>query len=236
MTGFNLDKNGNFRFTLNIYSQLLIDKKMTNGDWVNAREIFLGLTYKGKLVVKETKPGEKVLLIVSKNAEVSNVKILDENQEEVVVEQMMITSGLNVQFEQVISLMKPYEIPLKNPPTPKEVECLGFKLTDLNVGFKKGYMEIGCGYKTVDVPSDPKTCESFMNALRNGPSEIMDMADKFVKNPEEFLSEMDIDLPTPPDRTRKQMPNKKKEAADEAEAKEEVIDVDNIAKTQTDEL
>jgi len=97
VTGFNLDKNGNFRFTLNIYSQLLIDKSMKmNKNWVNVREIFLGLTYKGKLVVKETKPGEKTLLLVSKSAEVSNVKILNEEGEEVVVEQMMITSGLNV--------------------------------------------------------------------------------------------------------------------------------------------
>jgi hypothetical protein len=49
MTGFALDKNGNFRFTLNIYAQILVDK--TETEKVNEREIFLGLTYKGKLVV-----------------------------------------------------------------------------------------------------------------------------------------------------------------------------------------
>jgi len=58
----------------------------------------------------------------------------------------MITSGLNVQFEQMISMMKPKEIPLRNPPTPKEIECLGFKLSNLTVDFKKGYIEFGCGY------------------------------------------------------------------------------------------
>lgn len=85
VTGFNQDKNGNFRFTFNVYAQILID--VTGGKkWVNAREIFLGLTYKGKFVVKETRPGEKKLLIVSKSAEVSNAKILKEEGEESVVE------------------------------------------------------------------------------------------------------------------------------------------------------
>merc|ERR1712127_269346 len=163
--------------------------------------------------VKENKLGEKTLLIVSKSAEVSNVKILDEDGEEVIVEQMMITSGMNVQFEQAISMLKPYEIPLKNPPTPKEVECLGFKLSDLNVSFKKGYMEVGCGYKPVKSPIDPATCESFMDALRNGPSEIMDMADKLVKNPEEFLGNMD--MPERDEkRQRKPMPDKVKKVAE----------------------
>lgn len=170
-----MDKNGNFRFTFNIFAQILVDKSGQK-TWVNAREIYLGLTYKGKLVVKETRPGEKTLLIVSKSAEVSNVKILNEQGEEVVVEQMMITSGLNVQFEQMISMMKPKEFPLKNPPTPKEIECLGFKLTDVTLDFKKGFMEMGCGYKVVDTPSDPDVCDKFMDALRNGPSEMMNMA------------------------------------------------------------
>lgn len=39
------------------------------------------------------------------------------------------------------------EIPLKNPPSPKELECLGFKLGEMDLNFKKGYMEITFGYK-----------------------------------------------------------------------------------------
>lgn len=52
VTGFNLDKNGNFRFTFNIYAQILVDTT-GNKNWVNEREVFLGLTYKGKFVVKD---------------------------------------------------------------------------------------------------------------------------------------------------------------------------------------
>lgn len=158
VTGFSQDKNGNFRFTFNIYGQILIDTT-GNKDYKSVREVFLGLAYKGKFVVKEDRPGEKKLLIVSKSAEVSNVKILQEEGEESVVEQMMITSFMNVQFEQMISAMPPYEFSLKNPPSPKEIECLGFKLSDVTLDFKKGYMQLGCGYKKVNVPSDPQTCE-----------------------------------------------------------------------------
>lgn len=189
VTGFNLDKNGNFRFTFNVYAQLLVD--MTgNQEWVNAREIFLGLTYKGKFVVKETKQGDKKLLIVSKSAEISNVKILKEDGEESVVEQMMITSFMNVQFEQLITAVPPKEFSLKNPPNPKEIECLGFKLSDVTIDFKKGYMQLGCGYKKVNKPRDPRTCETFLDVLRNGPSDAMKMAYSMYQNPEQMQDMM----------------------------------------------
>lgn len=152
---------------------------------VNAREIYLGLTYKGKFVVKEKRPGEKHLVIVSKSAEVSNVKILDEQNEESVVEQMMVTSFMNVQFEQLISTLPPKEFPLKNPHNPKEMECLGFELSDITMDFKKGYMQVGCGYKKVPTPRDPATCENFLDVLRNGPNEAMKMAQKMMENPDE---------------------------------------------------
>jgi hypothetical protein len=47
------------------------------------------------LVIKEEN-GEKNLVLVHKSAEVSSAKILKGNGEEMVMEQMMITSGFNV--------------------------------------------------------------------------------------------------------------------------------------------
>jgi len=35
---------------------------------------------------------------------------------------------------------------MKNPDTPPELECLGFKLADFNVEFKKGYAEIALNW------------------------------------------------------------------------------------------
>jgi hypothetical protein len=167
ITGFSLDKNGNFRVNLNLFAQVLVDTT-GNKNWVMVREIYIGLTYKGKFVQKE-KDGANYLLIVHKQAEVSGVKILDEKSEEMVVEQMMITSGLNVQFEQMLSKMPPKVFPLSAPASPEELDCLGFRLTEINVDFKKGYGELNYGYENVSNPRDPKKCEEFMNALRNGP-------------------------------------------------------------------
>ena len=58
--------------------------------------IFLGLTLKGKAIIKESSSNEKVLVVIAKTAEVSTCKILKTNGEEAVVEQMLITSGFNV--------------------------------------------------------------------------------------------------------------------------------------------
>ena len=87
-----MDKNGNFRFTLNIYTQIVIDKSGAR-DLVNVREVFVSLTYKGKFVVKNQGKSDQYLNVVSKSAEVSNIKILKSDGEEMVVEQMMITSS-----------------------------------------------------------------------------------------------------------------------------------------------
>ena len=78
--------------------------------------------------------------------EVSNLKIFNQNDEEQIAEEMMFTAGLNVQLEQFVSMIPAKEIPLKNPPSPKEFECLGFKLGNLDIKFKKGYMELTFGY------------------------------------------------------------------------------------------
>jgi len=99
---------------------------------------------------------------------------------------MMVTSFLNVQFEQMISSLPPKEFSLKNPPNPKEMECLGFKFSDVTLDFKKGFMQAGCGYKKVNTPSDSAVCEKFLDVLRNGPNEAMKMANKFMQNPEEM--------------------------------------------------
>jgi|SRR5450830_1024790 hypothetical protein len=97
--------------------------------------------------------------MMPKSAEASMVKILKEDGEEMVVEQMVLTSAINVQAENLLKLIEPYNFPLKNPKTPKEMECLGFGLSEMVVEFRKGYMELGCTYKIVKEPRDPKVCQ-----------------------------------------------------------------------------
>ena len=157
-------------------AQILVDKtRMGNEEWESVRELYISLTYKGKLMVKEKSRRNKSLVVVHKSAEVSNVKVIGPGDEEMVVEQMMITSAMNVQFEQAISMLKQKEFPLKSPHTPEEVQCLGFKFSDLTVGFNKGYAEFGAAYKTVTEKND-RICNKFLGMLREGPSAFKDMA------------------------------------------------------------
>ena len=57
-------------------------------------------------------------------------------------------------------------------PSPGEAECLGFKLQDLNVNFKKGFMEISTGYQEVDKPSKPELCEKLSKAMLGAPDKM----------------------------------------------------------------
>jgi len=177
ITGFSLDKNGNYRFTFNMHAQILVDKsEVGNEEWESVREMYISLTYKGKLMVKEKSRLNKSLVVVHKSAEVSNVKVIGPKDEEMVVEQMMITSAMNVQFEMAISMLKQKEFPLKSPPTPDEIQCLGFKLSDLTVGFNKGYAEFGAAYKKVTEKNE-RVCSKFLAMLREGPEAFKDLAE-----------------------------------------------------------
>jgi len=89
----------------------------------------------------------------------------------------------------MLKLVEPFEIPMNNPPTPPEVECLGFKLSDADIKFKKGFLEMSCGYRLVDKPSQPEVCDEFIRALREGPKEAMKEAEGLLDgtmNPQAF--------------------------------------------------
>jgi hypothetical protein len=105
------------------------------------------------------------------------------------VEQMVMTSGINVQLEQVLKFVKPQSMPMRNPPSPKELSCLGIKLADLNVLFRKGYCEVSVDYKKVSKPEDPEVCQRFMDAMKKGPKAAMDKASESLggKNISDFL-------------------------------------------------
>lgn len=78
---------------------------------------------------------------------------------------------------------------MNNPPTPPEMECLGFKLSDADIKFKKGFLEISCGYKLVDKPSNPGICDEFIRALREGPKDALNQGAGLFDgtlNPQDF--------------------------------------------------
>ena len=80
-TGFQMDKNGNFKFVFNVTLTLLVDKK--NKQWEEARSAYVSFTAKGKVTTNTTnKKGERVLSIFPKSAEMSQLKIYDKDDKE----------------------------------------------------------------------------------------------------------------------------------------------------------
>jgi len=80
----------------------------------------------------------------------------------------------------MIKMIKPLEFPVYNPPSPKELECLGMKLADMNLLFRKGFMELNFDYKRVDVPSDPEGCDKFVKMMRKGPESMIEEAKETI--------------------------------------------------------
>lgn len=94
VSGFQMDKNGNFRFVLNGSATVLVQKK--RNEWEEARSVFASIIAKGKVVMKEISETEKVMVVLPKALEMSSLKIFNKDEEEQVMEQMVLTSGLNV--------------------------------------------------------------------------------------------------------------------------------------------
>jgi len=87
MTGIYMDKNGNFKVQLNVAAQ--INLQTEPAQWDPVRNIYLSLVFKFKLSINDKDPNDKLIVINPKNIELSEMKILN-GQEEMSMEQMMI--------------------------------------------------------------------------------------------------------------------------------------------------
>lgn len=52
VSGFSIDKNGNFRFQFNFTCTILVEKAHSGGNFEEARSMYVGLTAKGKFIIK----------------------------------------------------------------------------------------------------------------------------------------------------------------------------------------
>ena len=178
-----MDRNGNFRFAVNLGLEIVVEKEFKPGHYDPARSMYVSLQLKGKVQVKEHESKNKNLRKVAlfpKAFEVGLLKIFKPDGEEMTVEQMVMTSGINVQLEQVLKFVKPQEMPMRNPPSPKELSCLGIKLADFNILFRKGYAELSVDYKKVKKPEDEAVCAKFMEAMKKGPKGVVDKASEVM--------------------------------------------------------
>ena len=90
VSGFQVDRNGNFKIIGNVAMDMLIEKDQNRGNYEQARECYFSFTFKGKAVVKEISQDEKLVLLLPKAAEVSQIKIYNTEGEEQTVEMMAI--------------------------------------------------------------------------------------------------------------------------------------------------
>ena len=110
------------------------------------------------------------------------VKIMNAKGEENVVEQMLITSALNLQLEKLVGAMPPRKIPITKTKTQYELECLGFDLTELSANFRKGYFELVQRYKTRDTPLETSFCVKFRESMTKGREKLKESADSIKSN------------------------------------------------------
>lgn len=169
MSGISLDKNGNLKFNINAGAQIIVES--SPGNWEDARNFYVTLSAKAKLAINNTNPANRTFVITPKGVELSLFKIY-KGDEEMFLEQMLTQSLLNVQIDQFRKTLKPVAIPLMKFENPKEFQCLGFNLTDLDVKIDKGYIQLSAGYEKIDI-TDKEVCEAFEKALQEGPMKAM---------------------------------------------------------------
>lgn len=87
MTGIYMDKNGNWKVQLNVAAQ--INMENLPGMWEPVRNIYMTLVFKFKISMNDKNPLDKTVVINPKNLELSEMKIMN-GEEEMSMEQMMI--------------------------------------------------------------------------------------------------------------------------------------------------
>jgi hypothetical protein len=170
-SGFQIDSKGNFKLSANIGFQILVEKNP--GEWEEARDIFTTVELKGKIVVKSPGLENKTLIFHPQGIAISSFKVFKQDEEQF-LEQMVMLHLLTAQIENMSKGLgfKKMAFPLKKFKNPKELQCLGFNLTDVDVIINEGYIQLNSNY--IPVPfSDDKVCELIRNTLADGPEKLL---------------------------------------------------------------
>lgn len=79
MTGIYMDKNGNWKIQMNLAAQINLEN--LPGMWEPVRNIYMTLVMKFKLQMNDKNPLDKTVVIVPKNIELSEMKIINGSEE-----------------------------------------------------------------------------------------------------------------------------------------------------------
>lgn len=172
MTGMYVDKNGNWKLQVNMAA--VINVETLPDVWDAVRNLYVTLVFKLKMTQDDSNPFSKKFIVLPKNVEVSQLKVL-KGEEEMSMEQMMIQSMVNIQFEQIKKQFKEQEFAIGDiiKKNPKELQCFGFNVSDLDLSFKKSQVQFSLFYKEITNPNK-EICDAFEEELRKSPQKIFD--------------------------------------------------------------
>jgi hypothetical protein len=79
-----------------------------------------------------------MLYVSIKGVELSMFRVFKES-EEMFLEQMLVQTLFNSQIENLLGYIKPLALPLDDIYSRPEMQCLGFRLSECDLAFKKNY-------------------------------------------------------------------------------------------------
>ena len=100
-------------------------------------------------------------------------KVKTPDGEEQFMEQMLVQSMVGFQLDNLKKQFKPAIIPLKKFNNPRELQCLGFNLTNVNVKINKHFLQVNGNYIKLNPDQIEKEfCQKFEDAVANSPKDV----------------------------------------------------------------
>ena len=170
-TGVSIDANGNFQMLANVGAQIIVTN--SDGEQEEARSLFIQFQLKGKMFIADAQHDNRTLVVMPKSLQMPIFKVLNNQGEEQFLEQMLVQSMVGFQLDNLKKAFKPATIPLKKFTNPRELQCLGFNLTNVAVKINKGYLQVNGNYiRLTQEDVDTEFCSSFEERVNNSPAEI----------------------------------------------------------------
>ena len=98
------------------------------------------------MFIADAQHDNRTLVAMPKSLQMPIFKVLNNQGEEQFLEQMLVQSMVGFQLDNLKKQFKPAIIPLKKFNNPRELQCLGFNLTNIAVKINKGYLQVNGNY------------------------------------------------------------------------------------------
>ena len=125
------------------------------------------------MFVADAQHDNRTLVIMPKSVNMPIFKVMNSQGDEQFMEQMLVQSMVGFQLDAMKKNFKPQIIPLKKFKNPRELQCLGFNLTNVVVKINKGFLQMNGNYiRLAPEEVDTEFCGKFEERVNNSPAEI----------------------------------------------------------------